>query len=66
MDNTSVLLRSNNALTASNVHFIVHHNAKLVVSAKRAIMMDRDEVCTTVVQYEYSSRVPGISSIVRF
>lgn len=66
MDNASVLLRSNNVLTASNVHFIVHPNAKLVLAAKHAIMLDRDEVCTTVIQYEYSSRVLDISSIARF
>lgn len=44
MDNTAVLVRSNDVLAASNVHFVVHHNAKLVLSAKNAIVLDRHEV----------------------
>lgn len=44
-DHTAVLVRSkNDVLIASNVHFVVHSNAKLVLSGKHAIAWDRDEV----------------------
>ena len=44
MDNSAVLVRSNDVLATSNVHFVVHHNAKLVLAAKNAIVLDRHEV----------------------
>ena len=44
-DDTAALVRTkNDVLVVSNVHFVVHHNAKLVLSGKHAISLDRDEV----------------------
>eukprot|EP00904_Undaria_pinnatifida_P002122 jgi/Undpi1/11910/HiC_scaffold_4.g01609.m1 len=43
-DDTAALVRTkNDVLVVSNVHFVVHHNAKLVLSGKHAISLDRDE-----------------------
>lgn len=44
-DDTVALVRTkNDVLMASNVHFVVHYNAKLTLAAKHAISLDRDEV----------------------
>ena len=43
-DTVALVRTKNDVLVASNVHFVVHHNAKLVLSGKHAISLDRDEV----------------------